>query len=1217
MNTKSIKFKILLLIAGIDIVLSLILAIYAPQQAESMGNSITNQNANFIAELVAENVSLGLQTMIIDDGAALQQTLDILKPKSDKSKKDKAKEAETISNVYVYDADLALLKATDTAATAKQKNFKKSKNIEFKHTDDLLTAWMPVKDADANVQGYVQIDFSLDYLNQRVSEQSATFATIAVIVFILTMILGYFFLNTMVKKLVVITDAAQKIAVGDVDITIDVVSNDEIGQLAESFKEIIQSFKDKANVAIEIANGNLNVRANVLSEKDILGSSMNTMKDNISNLAKDVKSLALDAQNGVLDSRADISKHQGDFRVIVEGMNNTLDSVISPLNMAANYIDRISKGDLPEKIKDEFKGEFNTIKNNLNIAIDAIGALIADANMLAGAAVSGNLGARADVTKHQGDFRAIIEGVNNTLDAVIAPLNLTADYIDRISKGDIPDKITQAYKGEFNTLINNLNVCIGAIDNMIEDTMSLVSAAAEGKLKNRAQADRHQGDFRKIIQGFNDTLDNILTPVNDAMAAVAKQAKGEFAIIDKVYKGDYETIKRNVNDVSRAFTAITEQFNNLSEAGNAGNLSFRGDATEFQGDFQKIVEIVNQTLDNILTPLNEAMDALAEVAQGNFVVIDKVYNGDYEGIKQNVNNVSNAMIEMKGQFNLLSNAGTNGNLQFRGNAEQFHGDFKEIVLIVNQTLDNILTPLNEAMNALAEVAQGNLFVIEKQYQGDYETIKQNVNNVSKTLIDMTHQFELLADAGDNGKLSYRGNADQFQGDFKKIVQIVNQSLDNIINPLYMTADNLNRISKGDIPPIIKDDYKGDFNEIKESINQCITAVNNLVADANMLAESAVSGNLNVRADAGKHQGDFARVIEGVNNTLDAIVDPINEANEVLSVLATGDFTVQMHGNYRGDHQKIKENINTLVFSLSKLIRQLNEAVDTVSNSTNHISTITDTMVIAANNQNNQIEEVATAIEEMSKTVYDNANAATQTASMAQDNGSIAQDGGKIVEQTVHKMRDIAAVVNQSAEKIAALGESGKAIGEIVSVINDIADQTNLLALNAAIEAARAGEQGRGFAVVADEVRKLAERTTDATKQIAGMIKNIQDETQDAVRVMTHGNEEVTVGIEYADKAGQALRSILNSSDQLLGMISQIAAANEEQSATSEQLAKNVTSISAVTNDSTQKMQEIAGSTEDLVRLTTELTEIMGQFVIEDINSHGYNRLDHGGRKLKP
>jgi methyl-accepting chemotaxis protein len=483
---------------------------------------------------------------------------------------------------------------------------------------------------------------------------------------------------------------------------------------------------------------------------------------------------------------------------------------------------------------------------------------------------------------------------------------------------------------------------------------------------------------------------------------------------------------------------------------------------------------------------------------------------------------------------------------------------------------------------------------------------------------MTHQFELLADAGDNGKLSYRGNADQFQGDFKKIVQIVNQSLDNIINPLYMTADNLNRISKGDIPPIIKDDYKGDFNEIKESINQCITAVNHLVADANMLAESAVSGNLNVRADAGKHQGDFARVIEGVNNTLDAIVDPINEANEVLSVLATGDFTVQMHGNYRGDHQKIKENINTLVFSLSKLIRQLNEAVDTVSNSTNHISTITDTMVIAANNQNNQIEEVATAIEEMSKTVYDNANAATQTASMAQDNGSIAQDGGKIVEQTVHKMRDIAAVVNQSAEKIAALGESGKAIGEIVSVINDIADQTNLLALNAAIEAARAGEQGRGFAVVADEVRKLAERTTDATKQIAGMIKNIQDETQDAVRVMTHGNKEVTVGIEYADKAGQALRSILNSSDQLLGMISQIAAANEEQSATSEQLAKNVTSISAVTNDSTQKMQEIAGSTEDLVRLTTELTEIMGQFVIEDINSHGYNRLDsHGGRKLKP
>ncbi len=1216
MNTKSIKFKILMLIASIGIVLSLILAIYAPKQSESMGNSITRQNANFIAELVAENVSLGLQTMIIDDGAALQQTLDILKPKDEKKKTDEAN-AETISNVYVYDADLALLRATDTAAAKTQKKFKKTKTIQLEQTDDLLIAWMPVLDSEGSSLGFVQIDFSLNYLNDKVSEQGATFSTIAIIVFILTMIFGYFFLNTMVKKLTEITDAAKRIAVGDVDISIDVVSNDEIGQLAESFQEIIQGFKDKANIALEIAKGNLKVEAKVLSDKDILGSSMNTMKSNISSLANDVNSLAADAQEGVLDSRADISKHQGDFRLIVEGMNNTLDSVISPLNMAASYIDRISKGDLPEKINSEFKGEFNKIKNNLNIAIDAIGALIADANMLANAAVNGELSARADASKHQGDFRSIIEGVNNTLDAVIAPLNLTADYIDRISKGDIPDKITDEYKGEFNNLINNLNVCIVAIDNMIEDTLVLVKAGAEGNLQERAHAERHQGDFQKIIKGFNDTLDNILTPVNDAMAAVAKQAKGEFVIIDKVYKGEYETIKRNVNDVSRALSLITEQFNLLSEAGNKGNLSFRGDADAFQGDFKEIVLIVNTTLDNILTPLNEAMDSLAQVAIGNFVVIDKIYNGDYEIIKQNVNNVSQAMIDMKEQFNQLSKAGNDGNLSFRGNTEAFQGDFKEIVLIVNTTLDNILTPLNEAMDSLAEVAKGNLLVINKKYNGDYEAIKQNVNNVSETLKDMTAQFELLADAGDNGRLSYRGDANKFRGDFKKIVEIVNQSLDNIINPLYMTADNLNRISKGDIPDIITEEYNGDFNEIKASINQCITAVNSLVEDANMLAESAVSGNLNVRADASKHQGDFSRVIEGVNNTLDAIVDPINEANEVLAVLATGDFTIQMHGNYKGDHQKIKDNINKLVYSLSKLIRQLNEAVETVGNATNQISTNTDSMVISANNQNNQIEEVATAIEQMSKTVYDNSNSATQTANMAQENGKIAKDGGKIVEQTVHKMRDIAAVVNQSAEKIAALGESGKAIGEIVSVINEIADQTNLLALNAAIEAARAGEQGRGFAVVADEVRKLAERTTDATKQIAGMIKNIQDETQDAVRVMTQGNEEVTVGIEYADKAGQALNSILSSSDSLLGMISQIASANEEQSATSEELAKNVTSISSVTNDSTFKIQEIAGSTEDLVRLTTELAEIMGQFVI-DSDSSQHRRLNpNSGHKLNP
>src|SRR5208283_6067884 len=141
------------------------------------------------------------------------------------------------------------------------------------------------------------------------------------------------------------------------------------------------------------------------------------------------------AQEGKLATRADVSKYKGDWHVMVAGMNKTLDAVIGPLNVAAEYVDRIAKGDIPSKITDAYQGDFNEIKNNLNTCIDAVNLLVLDAGLLAKAAVEGKLATRADVSKHQGDFRKIVEGVNATLDAVIGPLNVSAEYVDRISKG--------------------------------------------------------------------------------------------------------------------------------------------------------------------------------------------------------------------------------------------------------------------------------------------------------------------------------------------------------------------------------------------------------------------------------------------------------------------------------------------------------------------------------------------------------------------------------------------------------------------------------------------------------------------------------------------------------------------------------------------------------------------------------------------------------------
>jgi len=221
-----------------------------------------------------------------------------------------------------------------------------------------------------------------------------------------------------------------------------------------------------------------------------------------------------------------------------------------------------------------------------------------------------------------------------------------------------------------------------------------------------------------------------------------------------------------------------------------------------------------------------------------------------------------------------------------------------------------------------------------------------------------------------------------------------------------------------------------------------------------------------------------------------------------------------------------------------------------------------------------------------------------TADTAKQARASAEQGGSVVKETVNGMQSIAEVVRVSAATVQELGKSSDQIGEIIGVIDDIADQTNLLALNAAIEAARAGEQGRGFAVVADEVRKLAERTTKATKEIATMIKKIQGDTHGAVTAMEKGTKHVDEGIKLADRAGTSLNEIVGISQKVTDMVTQIAAASEEQSTTSEMISKNVEAISTVTGESARGTQEIARASEELKQLTERLSELLSKFKVD-------------------
>jgi methyl-accepting chemotaxis protein len=328
-----------------------------------------------------------------------------------------------------------------------------------------------------------------------------------------------------------------------------------------------------------------------------------------------------------------------------------------------------------------------------------------------------------------------------------------------------------------------------------------------------------------------------------------------------------------------------------------------------------------------------------------------------------------------------------------------------------------------------------------------------------------------------------------------------------------------------------------------------------------------------------------------------IIGPLGKGVAFAQAIAEGDLTANIDIRQRDEIGQLVEAMNKMAENLRQVIGQVADSSLELASAAEELSVSTSQMASSNEEVSSQSQTVASASEEMSATVEDVARSVTAVREASERASDSASGGAAVISQALEAMREIASVVQQSTPTVRALGEESQRISVVLDVIEDIADQTNLLALNAAIEAARAGEHGRGFAVVADEVRKLAERTVKATEEITQIIGSIQTETQEAVEAMDEGQQAVHKGTELGEKTGEASRDIETQVSQSSLQTQQIAAAIQQLSATTHDVATNMESLANNVEQNSSATTGIARTADTVAQKAESLKDLTGRFQI--------------------
>ncbi len=630
-----------------------------------------------------------------------------------------------------------------------------------------------------------------------------------------------------------------------------------------------------------------------------------------------------------------------------------------------------------------------------------------------------------------------------------------------------------------------------------QEIARLVEASKDGRLTERGRADQFDGVHREIVESINEMLDAILLPIGEGNRILAQISSGKIdELIAQTYKGDHEKMKLAVNNVAQVMQTFEQMMARLTHAAKEGELSERGKTDHFKGAYAEIVTGMNQMLDAILLPIAEGNRILAQISNGKIdELIVQTYKGDHERMKLAVNNVAIVLQGLQKEMARLTEASREGQLSDRGKPEQFEGAYAEIVRGVNQMLDAILLPIGEGNRILAQVSDGKIDeLIVQTYKGDHEKMKQAINNVATVVQSLHKELTRLTDASNAGQLSERGKADRFNGAYADIVGGVNSILDAVITPLKFTATTIDRISKGDLPPLITDTYHGDFNLIKDNLNSLINAM--------------------------------------------------NEITEAADEMANGNLTVALRE--RSPQDKLMQALGAMVSGITRVVTDIRGIAGEVASASQAISTTSIEVSKGASSQAASAEEASSSMEEMVSNIKQNSDSAQQTDKIANKSAADAQESGKSVVEAVAAMKEIATKVSiieeiarqtnllalNAAIEAARAGEHGKGFAVVAAEVRKLAERSQKAAA---------------------EINQLSGTTVKVSEKAGEMLDKLVPDIQrtaELVQEIAAASKEQDTGAEQINKALVQLEKVIQ---QNASASEEMASTTEELSSQSDQL----------------------------------------------------------------